>query len=280
VSVAGAPLLAAAPRLSLWRAPTDNDGVKQGPTSAVLGVRRKWLAWGLDRLKEELEMCFVVDLPGGARELRAERRWVGADAGEPIRERERVRVLPGGDVLFAHEVTIPARYDDLPRIGVELALAAGFHEVEWLGLGPHECYRGRRAAAIVGRYAARIYALFEGYVAPQENGNRCDVRWVALRPERGAALLLVPPKGGEFSASHHTADDLYAARTERDLPVRRETFVHLDLWNRGLGTASCGPDTLPRYRIGAGTHRFAWRLRAFDPEREDPGVLAREKLRV
>jgi hypothetical protein len=62
--------------------------------------------------------------------------------------------------------------------------------------------------------------------------------------------------------------------------VRRpQTIVHLDHWNRGLGTASCGPDTLPRYRIGGGTHRFAWRLRAYDPKREDPGVLARERVR-
>ncbi|HVH06964.1 MAG TPA: glycoside hydrolase family 2 TIM barrel-domain containing protein [Myxococcota bacterium] len=279
LAIAGTELLAAAPRLALWRAPTDNDGVKQGPTSAVLGVRRKWLAWGLDRLRDELEVAFVVDLPDGARELRAERRWIGADAEQPIRERERVRVLPGGDVLFEHAVEIPPRYDDLPRIGVELALAPGFEDVEWLGLGPHECYRDRRAAAIVGRFAARVDALFEPYVVPQEHGNRCGVRWVALRAGDGPGLLLVPPRDGEFSASHFTAADLYGARRADDLVRRPETIVHLDLRNRGLGTASCGPDTLPRYRIGSGTHRFAWRLRAFDPKREDPGVLARERRR-
>jgi beta-galactosidase len=280
LAVAGVPILAAPPRLSLWRAPTDNDGVKQGPTAAVLGVRRRWLAWGLDRLKDELEVCFVVDLPSGARELRAERRWIGADAAQPIRERERVRLLPSGDVLFEHAVDVPARYDDLPRIGVELALAPGFEDVEWLGLGPHECYRDRRASTVVGRFSSSVDALFEPYVVPQENGNRCDVRWVALRGADGPGVLFVPPKGGEFSASHFTADDLYAARSRLDLVRRPETIVHLDLRNRGLGTASCGPDTLPRYRIGAGAHRFAWRLRPFDPRREDPGVLARERFRV
>jgi beta-galactosidase len=280
LAVDGAPLLAAAPRLSLWRAPTDNDGVKQGPTSAVLGVRRKWLAWGLDRLREELEVAFVVDLPDGARELRAERRWLGADPEEPIRERERIRVLPSGEVLFEHAVDVPPRYDDLPRLGVELALAPGFEELEWLGLGPHECYRDRRAAAVVGRFTARVDELLEPYVVPQEHGNRCDVRWAALRAADGPAVLLVPPKGGELSASHFSAADLYAARSVADLVRRPETIVHVDLWNRGLGTASCGPDTLPRYRIGSGSHRFAWRLRVFDPKREDPAVLARERTRA
>ena len=254
--------------------------MKQGPTSVVLGVRRKWLAWGLDRLRDELEVAFVVDLPNGARELRAERRWIGADAAQPIRERERIRVLPGGDVLFEHAVEIPALYDDLPRIGIELALAPGFEKVEWLGLGPHECYRDRRAAAVVGRWASRVDAFLEPYVVPQEHGNRCDVRWVAFRAGGGPAH---PPRsrrgGGEFSASHFTAADLYAARHAGDLVRRPETIVHLDHWNRGLGTASCGPDTLPRYRIGSGTHRFAWRLRAYDPKREDPGALARERIR-
>ncbi|MFE2035132.1 hypothetical protein ACFXBB_18155 [Streptomyces scopuliridis] len=35
----------------------------------------------------------------------------------------------------------------------------------------------------------------------------------------------------------------------------------LDAAHRGLGTASCGPDTLPRYRLGAGAHRWSWTLR-------------------
>jgi hypothetical protein len=31
-------------------------------------------------------------------------------------------------------------------------------------------------------------------------------------------------------------------------------LVNLDVAQRGLGTASCGPDTLERYRIPAGEH--------------------------
>jgi len=27
-----------------------------------------------------------------------------------------------------------------------------------------------------------------------------------------------------------------------------------------VGTGSCGPDTLPRYRVGAGLHRLRYRL--------------------
>jgi beta-galactosidase len=37
--------------------------------------------------------------------------------------------------------------------------------------------------------------------------------------------------------------------------------VHLDAAHRGVGTASCGPDTLSAYRVGPGTHRWSWTLR-------------------
>jgi hypothetical protein len=56
--------------------------------------------------------------------------------------------------------------------------------------------------------------------------------------------------------------------------------VHADLAQRGVGTGACGPDTLPRYRIPAGRHRFRLHLRPFRPGREDPGRLAREVAAV
>jgi beta-galactosidase len=53
------------------------------------------------------------------------------------------------------------------------------------------------------------------------------------------------------------------------------TFLYLDAGQRGLGTGSCGPDSLERYRIAAGTHTVGAWFRRFDPAVEDPGSLAR-----
>lgn len=270
----GAALLASAPRLDLWRAPTDNDGVKQGIYRA-LGVRRRWIEWGLDRLEPSCEACEVSER-GGAAVAEMRLRWTGADPAQPVLEHARLAFLPSGDVLVAHEVEVPLAFDDLPRLGVSFALAPGFERVRWLGGGPHECYRDRRASAVVGLYEGRVDDFFEPYAVPQEHGNRCDVRWLALEDEAGHGLLVVPPSGGEFSVGHHTAADLYAAKTGLDLARRSETIVHVDHWNRGVGTGACGPDTLARYRIGGGRHRFAWRLRPYEVGRERPERLARE----
>jgi beta-galactosidase len=97
---------------------------------------------------------------------------------------------------------------------------------------------------------------------PQEHGNHTDVRWLSL--DDGQAGILVRAHASlEFTASHFTAHDLYAAYHTFDLKPRPETILSLDLHQRGLGTASCGPDALERYRIGAGRHRFAFELQPF-----------------
>jgi hypothetical protein len=45
-------------------------------------------------------------------------------------------------------------------------------------------------------------------------------------------------------------------------PLDRPEVTELHLgWTRGLGTGSCGPDALTRYRIGAGRRRLRARFR-------------------
>jgi beta-galactosidase len=34
--------------------------------------------------------------------------------------------------------------------------------------------------------------------------------------------------------------------------------MNIDVAHRGLGTASCGPDVLPQYRISAGKYQFSY----------------------
>jgi beta-galactosidase len=38
------------------------------------------------------------------------------------------------------------------------------------------------------------------------------------------------------------------------------TVVTIDAIHRGVGTASCGPDTLPKYKIKPGAYKWSWTL--------------------
>ena len=98
------------------------------------------------------------------------------------------------------------------------------------------------------------------YVMPQENGGRADVRWLELSDASGARLRLAFEQPMQVSATHHRAADLASATHNEDLVARPETIVHLDAAHRGLGTASCGPDTLPEYLVGPGTYAWTWTI--------------------
>ena len=60
--------------------------------------------------------------------------------------------------------------------------------------------------------------------------------------------------------THHRSEDLFAAPTMRVLRRRDELIVCVDVAHRGLGTASCGPDVLPSYRLGPGRYELVYRL--------------------
>jgi hypothetical protein len=100
------------------------------------------------------------------------------------------------------------------------------------------------------------------YVVPQHHGWHHDARWFQLGGGAVPTLRFVPKPArgneGGFSALHHSLADLEGAHHTTDLPTRGETFVHLDVAHKGLGTASCGPDALPRYRVPPGRHTWSW----------------------
>ncbi len=244
------PLRASAPRLSLWRAPTDNDRI--GGTAA------RWRALGLDRPERRLA---AVEREGGTTVVRAD---YGLAAGAVVHHEQRVSPVEGGGILVEERAEIPDGVDDLARVGSVLEIAAGFETVEWFGVGPVETYPDRRRGGRVGRWRSTVDDQYVPYIRPQENGGHAGVRWLELRDDAGGGLRLELDRPRQVSATHFHAADLATATHDVELTPRAETVVHLDAAHRGLGTASCGPDTLPEYLVGPGTYAWSWALTPLD----------------
>jgi beta-galactosidase len=240
------PLLAAEPALALWRAPTDNDRIG--------GMAARWAARGLSRLERRV---VAVERDGARATVVAD---VVTGDGTVVRHERVVAAVSDGGVHVEETVHVPDGLDDLPRVGTVLELVPGLERLEWYGTGPHETYPDRRRSGLVGRWATTVTDAATPYVRPQETGGRADVRWLTLTDERGAGARLEFDIPLQASATHFRATDLAAATHDVDLVARPETIVHLDVAHRGLGTASCGPDTLPAYLVGPGTYRWSWRL--------------------
>jgi beta-galactosidase len=176
-----------------------------------------------------------------------------------VRHERTVRALSGGGLAVEEHVVVPDQLHDLPRVGTVLELAPALDRVTWFGAGPHETYPDRRLARI-GRYSASVADLVVPYIWPQENGGRAEVRWLEVRDGDGRGVRIVLDHPRQVSVLPYRAEDLAAADHGEDLRPRASAVVHLDAVHRGVGTASCGPDTLPGYRIGPGSYRWAWTI--------------------
>ena len=172
--------------------------------------------------------------------------------------------LSGGAVHVRETAVIPETLPDLARVGCVLEVGPGLDRVEWFGRGPHETYPDRRRGGRVGLWRSTVDDLHVPYIRPQECGGRADVRWIALTDAAGRGLRITLDEPRQVSASRFRAADLAAATHHGELVPRDVAVVHLDAAHRGLGTASCGPDTLPEYLVGPGTYRWSWTLERID----------------
>ena len=249
------PLLSAPPRLCLWRAPTDNDRIG--------GMAGRWAAWGIDRLER---VVVGIERADGATTVRTE---AATGSGFIVAHEQRLTCLVGGGVLVEETAVIPDGLDDLARVGTVVETVPGLEQLEWFGLGPHETYPDRARSGLVGRWQSTVTDQHVPYIRPQERGGHAGVRWLRLAgagpgagsgSDAAAGLRIVLDRPRQVSVTHHRAADLDAATHDGELVARAETIVHLDAAHRGLGSASCGPDTLPGYLVRPGTHRWAWAL--------------------
>jgi beta-galactosidase len=88
----------------------------------------------------------------------------------------------------------------------------------------------------VGIYRSLIGEFITPYVRPQENANRCDVRWIEFTDAAGKGVR-VQAEGQPFgvSAWPYSAEDLAAATHDHELPRRDFITVNVDAAQMGVG---------------------------------------------
>jgi beta-galactosidase len=266
---------------SLFRAPTENDGLKtyrhvRGDPEAAFYYENKamypWLDMDLLHLEKGEEKTEKLLWEG-----RPARRYRAAlMAGKAASREYRNKVLgqyacliadaAAGmplvmDLVFDLDPSLP----ELPRVGVSARVPAYYSFVSWIGEGPQESYPDRRAGAFLGAYTHHAAELEVPYIVPQENGNRGGLRSLTLTgdripPGKPASLTIRPDRPINFSISRYSLENqLEALHTidlvDLSLDSGGYYFLNLDIAQRGVGTASCGPDTREAYRLRGGLYR-------------------------
>ena len=256
VTYKGRELFTQFPHSCFWRPPTDNDGVKQGWMSEVSGVRRKWVKEGLDQLdaKQEVTQLEILE-EGGYLQVNSEYQGANAKATHSS------LIWAERNLIHFHETfEIPDEWNDLPRVGIRLEIAAKYSILEWFGRGPLESYPDRCKSQLISKWKSTVDNQYHPYVVPQENGAHQDTKWFILSNHQGDQLKFNIANANSFSASTVHDTDLSKSLTISQLRPRPTTEVHIDAAIRGLGTGACGPDTLEEFRLTSGTYEMLWSL--------------------
>jgi beta-galactosidase len=152
---------------------------------------------------------------------------------------------------------------ELPRVGMSAPVRRDLDAVKWYGRGPHENYWDRKYSSGVGLWELPAEKMVFPFVHPQENGNRCDVRWLELSGgcDRGSGRSAGSAGGGpglkvcagdllSFSLWPYTQADIEKATHDHLLPRRPFNTLNLDLLQTGLGgDNSWGAKPLPDYTL-------------------------------
>ncbi|MFD3496730.1 glycoside hydrolase family 2 TIM barrel-domain containing protein [Streptomyces sp. NPDC058678] len=240
------PLLSSAPVLSLWRAPTDNDELG--------GMALRWRTWGLDALVRK-----VADVRRAAGRVTVHAEYA-TEAGV-VRHVQVFTPVEAG-VHIEERAELPDALVDVARVGSVFETVAGLDLMEWYGQGPWESYPDRGFGAPVGHHSVPVDELFTPYLRPQESGGRHGVRRFTLSAPDATGLTVALDEPRQVAVTRHRAEDLTAVTHHDQLVPRAGCVVHVDAAHRGLGTASCGPDTSPSYLVAPGVHHWSWTLRA------------------
>ena len=140
-------------------------------------------------------------------------------------------------------------WKELPRFGLTAELPKEFSNVKYLGRGPYENLCDFNGQSPIGLYKTTVKEMHVDYIKPQDNGNHGAVRFAEFTDGNGKGLAFLGAPKFSFSAHDYTQKILCAARHREDVIHEDTTFVSIDGFVRGTGTASCGQDTLMKYRF-------------------------------
>lgn len=136
----------------------------------------------------------------------------------------------------------------IPKFGMRMRVPDDFNYIEWYGRGPYENYPDRKTGSLIGLYSSKLENFITHYAAPQDNANRCDVRWFSLKTQTNESITITGLQPLCFRAWPYTEDDLENSRHDYQLPTRDFINLNIDLNIHGVGgDDSWGAKTMDKY---------------------------------
>ncbi len=249
----GTDLLVAdgAPKLHLWRAPhrTDDDW-----------AYRQWEKYGVTTLHYVPVDFSVVAVDNSTVKIVSTTKADGKN-GFSVYHTATYLVKGDGSVKVDNQVQFVGFRINLARIGVRMLLDKKLDRMTFFGRGPFENYADRKSAAEVGIYEIGVNDQYE-YEKPMERGNHEEVRWDQFSGKDMPQLLVKSDeKLMQVAALPHTDEQMSPVEYKIDLPASTSTVVMVSTKTLGVGSNSCGPQPLEKFKVAAEDTSFSYTIK-------------------
>lgn len=220
----GVEYITRAPRISFWRAMTDNDTGAGYPHDMaqwqIAGKCAKQIGFETKEKQNSLDVIYTFTAP----------------------------TVPA----FEYKVTYTAYFDgrlgvraeypgvkglaDMPVFAMDFKMKKQYDTFTFYGMGPDENYIDRDNGARLGVYTSNAQDNFTKYLNPQECGNRSGVRYVNVYNENGTGLnFTANEQPFEMSVLPYSAYELDNALHREELPEPSYTWVRIAAKQMGVG---------------------------------------------
>lgn len=242
-----------------WRATTDND------RGAGLGVKIPTKGDALKRSSEWKTANDILKITSfktqriNGSELKLE--FKGTTLEEKLAFELQYTVHSNGNVDVSVKYTAQSELPPLPRIGTLWELPTTFSNLEWYGPGPYPTYIDRNFER-VGIYRNTVMENWIDYSKPQENGNKCDLRWLKVTNDQKQGIAIESENLFSGNVSPFSKEEIESVDYSWQLPKSQSYFLNVDLAQMGVGgDNSWGATPLPQYILNDSSYHFSFSIR-------------------
>ena len=222
--------------LTAWRAPTDNE-------------RTVWQKWGHSNVweGENLDRIFDQMTEISRKENKIITKGFLSGVGRmPFFEYTiEYSFYNDGTAKIALKGKVRENCMWLPRLGFEFKLPLSSKKFRYYGRGPVENYCDMMLHTTTDWFDSDADKEFVNYSMPQEHGNHSNCR----KLEMVDGLSFTAAKKFEINVSRYDSAAITKAKHTDELFENGCTNIRIDYKNSGIGSNSCGPVLLEKYRL-------------------------------
>lgn len=234
-------------RITAMRAPIDNER----------RIKSMWYwfnVWEGENLDRQFDKVYSVSLCGAS--VCVEGSLSGVSRTPYFRFNTKYTVFSNGTIKVELKGKVKEQCDWLPRLGFEFKVPKEKSAFRYYGMGPYESYCDMNHASMVDFYNSDAQREYVNYIMPQEHGNHIKTK--LLQMEKG---LSFEAENMEINVSAYTPLMLLKATHQDELKKSDSTVIRIDYKNSGIGSASCGPDLMEKYKLAEKDIQFEFYIR-------------------